>query len=362
MKRAFFLLLCAFFLASSAFAVTLSSLTNTNASHELPAGANAFVVPNYQGLLAVTNMWCGDIAYQQDNGQEWIYQCPTGPQTPGYGTGTWAPFAISASYLATSTYTPTPTLSPTPTYTGTWTPNTTFTPTPSYTPTPTLTFTTTITPGAFGNVGNQNFDIGGGLVTNLYPTWTPISGAATQAVANVVLTGKSLGSGTDVTPTPAISGGYLTIYHPSHGYSSGDYVVLAGITASPTPQYGLDALVPIATVVSTNLYNVAVAGSGNVAGTAIEMFWFKGTRVLNPSKIQNITRASTGVYTALYLNSQTDAYYGLYGVGSDDTHSLVFSPAAAAPQTTQANIQFNSTSGTNYDPTGYMGLYWTGLN
>ncbi|MDE2233821.1 MAG: hypothetical protein KGJ90_07010, partial [Patescibacteria group bacterium] len=98
MKR---ILLILAFIAGPSLAVNLNTLTNTNASHELPTGGNAFNVADYQHLQAVTNMWCGDLAYERDNQQEWIYQCPSANMTPGFGSGSWAPFFISSGFLAT---------------------------------------------------------------------------------------------------------------------------------------------------------------------------------------------------------------------------------------------------------------------
>lgn len=231
------------------------------------------------------------------------------------------------------------TWTPTPTATNT----ATSTPTATITNTPTSTATATPTSTVFIYNANSGVSFNGPYAKGFGPTYTPAPAQATQAIPNVVLIGKSLGTGTGITPTPAISGGFLTIYHPSHGYSAGDYVALAGITASPTPQYGLDALVPVATVVSSDLYNVAVAGSGNVAGSALEMFWFNGSRSLNVNKIQNIIHANVGGYAVTFLSTQPNAYYGIQGWANAANHSLVVDIGAGyglsyVPKTTDFSL------------------------
>ena len=135
-------ILLAFLITSISWAgeVQLNQITNSNALHGLPTGANAYT-GTYAQMAAVTNQWCGDHYYATDIGQEFLYQCstPIPNGTPAYGNGVWVPQLISAPYTTTPTPTNTPTLTPSPT--GTWS---TFTPTstPTSTPTPTGTYFT----------------------------------------------------------------------------------------------------------------------------------------------------------------------------------------------------------------------------
>ena len=140
--------------------VQLNQITNSNALHGLPAGANSYSVSNYAGLQAVTNMWCGDHAYEQDNGQEWLYKCttPVPNGTPALGSGSWVSIQTFGS--------PTPTMTPTSTKTVT----------PSYTPSSTQTAAPSWTPGS----GNQ-FTFTPTSTQTCAPSMTP--GCGNQALA-----------------------------------------------------------------------------------------------------------------------------------------------------------------------------------
>jgi hypothetical protein len=201
-------------------------------------------------------------------------------------------------------------------------------------------------------------------------TFTPTASATPSSTPtntftpnpNVILIGKSLGAGTAVTPTPTIVSNVLTVYHASHGYSQGDALVLAGATASATPEAGINAMVTI-TGVTTNTYTIPVAGTGAVAGTLKEIFWFSGANSLNVSKISNITRASAGTYTVVLTNTQPNGFYGpLSWIGYvSGTNLISYSNNAVVPSTTQFGIIFATTS-TGIDPTGYLGISIGGIN
>jgi hypothetical protein len=110
-------------------AVQHNQLTNTNDFHGLhsPGGQ----VANYSALMAVTNMWAGDLAYVQDSEQYWYYASTVPAPTPAYGTGQWV------LQTAPGTITPsTPPITSTPTNTATPVNTSTPTPTPTAGPTP----------------------------------------------------------------------------------------------------------------------------------------------------------------------------------------------------------------------------------
>ena len=89
-------ILLAFLITAISWAgeVQLNQITNSNALHGLPAGANSYT-GTYASVAAVTNQWCGDHYYATDIGQEFIYQCstPVPNGTPAYGSGIWVPIA-----------------------------------------------------------------------------------------------------------------------------------------------------------------------------------------------------------------------------------------------------------------------------
>lgn len=150
----FFLML--FARQAVAGAVTHSSLTNTNQSHELHTGCYQ---GSYSAMAAVTNQWAGDCYDALDLGTKFYYQSSVPAPTPANGTGSWVPLAIKGTFTRTwtPTITPTPTntvLTSTPTFTNTLTSTLTFTSTSTYTPTftPTPTFTYTRTPTFTGTL------------------------------------------------------------------------------------------------------------------------------------------------------------------------------------------------------------------
>lgn len=284
---------------------------------------------------------------------------------PNLSSGTYCTYASTGkinSNCLNFTYGGTPTSTPTNTATYTATPTNTAanTPTNTATSTPTNTTTPTATAYTFPAQSGSAVTVQNELVTGIANTYTPTP--SPTFMPNVVLIGKSLGTGTAVTPTPTIVSNVLTIFHSAHGYSAGDIIVLAGVTASPTPQAGLDGLLIIQSV-TTNTYTVNVAGTGAIAGTMTEMFWFKGTRCLGPSRISNIIRAGTGLYTFDFLDTQADSNYGVNITQWDSSHN---SPIWGfdSKGTTSFQIQCAYDEGSslgNVDAAGDLELYLFGI-
>lgn len=307
--------------------------------------AIVLLIPALSYSLGTWKLFTNGTWYNTTTGQQMYL--PVGTYPPG-----------ATTFTPTSTPTNTPTNTPTSTVTNTCT----NTPTATVTNTPSNTPTVVIYPANAAVSFQAGSEVGVGPTFTPTNTFTPVPPAASQAVPNVVLTGKSLGTGTAVTPTPAISGGYITVIHTAHGYNVGDYLVLAGVTASPTPQYGLNALVRIATV-TTNSYSIAVAGSGNIAGTMDEMFWFSGTRSLNPLLIYNIIHNGTGQYFLTFTNTQADAFYGIGSVWGIQSGNISLKAGSDGNNfsTTQFNVSFHNQIGTQEEASDYLRLELFGI-
>lgn len=378
-----------------------SQNTNTNAQHQLHLPG--YSVSNYAGLQAVTNMWCGDQAFEQDNGQQWLYQCSGGPNTtptPGVQAA-WVPFNLGSTptpvFTATNTITwtptntstftntltstvltstptltftpsPTPTGSATPTYTKTLTPNwtttqtaiisatgtttPTFTYTQTGTVTPTYTFTNTLTfTQTYTSTPSYTFTP---IYTNTFTptvtfTFTPSLTPPPVVGNTVILPGKYVGSN----QSAAISwaSGQATYSLTAHGFSVGDWVVIAG--ATPTA-YNIMAQI---TSAATNTFTYAVGSNPTTVstGTSKVLLWFDGTKAIKPWKINSATSSGTGVFAFTFVNTQPNAYWGFLGSCNDGSSGNDY-VSLESTSTTGFTIQTGSASGTAANPSGYIYL------
>lgn len=159
-------------------------------------------------------------------------------------------------------------------------------------------------------------------------------------VSNVQLIGKNLGAGTAVAIT--IVAGTATVTHTTHGYASGDIVVIAGATSSVS----LGDLNQIHSIsnITTNTYDFTTTGTGTIS-TPKESFWFNGLRSFGISLIKNLVRASTGLYAITWVNTQADIYYKYRWWASDTaTNTLVCTPDASGTpiSTTQVGVMIGN--------------------
>jgi hypothetical protein len=139
---------------------------------------------------------------------------------------------------------------------------------------------------------------------------------------NVVLIGKCLYGGVGVAIT--LSGMLATVTQASHGYNTGDVVVISGATG----QTGVNALWVI-TNTGINTYTFVTSLTGSVTGSPVSMFWFNGALALNPTKISNIVHFSIGSYTFTLANTQTSAFYGVLA-SSANVFNLSGAPTVTA--------------------------------
>jgi len=209
-----------------------------------------------------------------------------------------------------------------------------------------------------GMIAQMTFD-----GTNWQLTNPNIGNASVATVPNIVLLGKSLGAGTSVTSI-TVAAGVATVNHTAHGYATGDFVVIAGATGSTGDINQLHQI----TVTNANAYTFPTTGSGAIAGTIVEMFWFKGTRTTLPATgttwlIKNITRSGAGTYTFTFANVQADIYYGAqFGYISNTSNSLVGVAQGTAPTTSAIVLQTITVStSTATDPTTSMMFIFTGI-
>lgn len=287
-------------------------------------------------------------------------QAQYAPVTQSYYNPTTHSAAFNHVPVGFNTYTPTPTSTPTNT------------PTPitnggSYFQGPVSAYgfvvaTTTATPGMFGNVLNQNCTVGGGIVVGVGPTWTPVPQAATQAIPNVVLNGKSLGAGTPV-PTIVIAAGVATVTDTSNGYSVGDVVVVAAATPNSGVIGDLNGL-HVITGQSTNFISFNTTCTGTAATSGTKMFWFSGVNSLNPTLIKNITRTAAGTYPIFWTNTQPNSFYRLSDAqGTDGAHNM-WGCLHVTTNTTQSGIIFsanNAGSLAAFDATSQFSMSWQGI-
>jgi hypothetical protein len=175
-------------------------------------------------------------------------------------------------------------------------------------------------------------------------------------IPNCSLIGKSLGSGTSVAIT--ISGSTATVTHNTHGYAINDIIVIAGSTAATIGN--LNQLHAILST-TTNTYTFTTTASGSVTSPK-ESFWFSGTRSLNPTLVQNVTRASTGNVVTTFLSTQSDAFYGIYAFGQTSGSNLYVSGLSGTLVTTTAcGFLFQNVGGASTDPTAYLILQFMGI-
>lgn len=178
------------------------------------------------------------------------------------------------------------------------------------------------------------------------------------SIPNVVLTGKSLGAGTSVSAT--ISGGVATVTHTTHGYTSGDVVVMTGATSSGS--LGDFNQLHIITVTGSDTYTFTTTATGTIS-TPSELWWFKGTRCLNPTLIKDIDRSAAGLFTFTFLNTQSDIYYGIiYGAVNDDSGAIIVeSQSNLPPLTTGFKIRVTTDGGGDLDPSQYFNINLVGI-
>ncbi|MDE2103272.1 MAG: hypothetical protein KGL39_38860 [Patescibacteria group bacterium] len=180
------------------------------------------------------------------------------------------------------------------------------------------------------------------------------------ATSNIVLIGKSLGAGTSV--TASVAAGVATVTHNAHGYANGDVIVLAGGTSAGS--IGDFNQLHVITGVATNTYTFSTtASAGAITGSPVEMFWFNGTRCINPTKIKNVTRSGTGVYVFTFLNTQTDIFYGIFpglaytSAGGGDA----ICAGSGTPTTTTFGINYSLPNVASHDADQYMAIGLAGI-
>lgn len=181
------------------------------------------------------------------------------------------------------------------------------------------------------------------------------------ATPNVVLLGKSLGAGASITSI-TVAGGVATVTQTAHGFSSNDFTVTAGATGAGVGD--INQLHQI-TVTGANTYTFPTTASGTIGGTILAMFWFKGTRSINATKVKNIVRNNTGDYSITLTNTQTDQYYGVMGsfAGASTRFSWEFKgDSGGAPSTTGFELfTLDMTNNTNHDADAYFNLQLLGV-
>lgn len=271
------------------------------------------------------------------------------------------------------TYTPTVTNTPTATPTNTFTPTPTWTSTtfkqsggsavtvngglvsgyaPTFTPTPTFTVGSYI-PNAVATFVDGLFH-GAGATFTPTPTFTPVPGASANAVPNVVLSGKMLGSVSEAT---TISSNVCTVTHTSHGYSTGDIVILTG---SPTGGGSFSSVLRTITGTATNTYTFTTSGLADGPVTsAAETFWFKGTRCLNSNLISAIGHSGTGVAAVTFTNTQADSSYIYQAQYGNDINTLSLSETAIT--TNALTLTVKDTAPTSQNATAIFSLLFYNL-
>lgn len=282
---------------SWAGAVQLNQITNSNALHGLPTGANAYT-GTYAQMAAVTNQWCGDHYYATDIGQEFLYQCstPIPNGTPANGSGSWVPFGLGSTPTNTWTITPTWTITNTPTSTASYTP----TPTGSFTPTKTATFTPTAT-GA--NTATNTPTVT--ATPTFTPTFTPANTYTPVVGSDVVLTGFTCdGLATGVT----VLGNRIQVTGIT-GVVPGDYVAFNGLLP-----ISANTLWPVVAS-TTNYFEVATTQPGIISSnpptpeTTDVVAVFRGDRCKNLNLISGVTVIGA-TYQFNFTDNQPDVYFG----------------------------------------------------
>jgi len=153
---------------------------------------------------------------------------------------------------------------------------------------------------------------------------------------NVILNGKCLYSGTAITSI-TLSGSLATVSQTSHGYKTGDVVVISGATG----QTGVNALWVI-TITGANSYTFATSLTGSVTGSPVVMFWFSGANSYNPTKILNVVHTGVGLYTCTFTNTQATAFYGVFASASSATFGINGTPTVTNFVLTFANVEQTS--------------------
>lgn len=178
------------------------------------------------------------------------------------------------------------------------------------------------------------------------------------SIPNVVLTGKSLGAGTSVTAT--VSGGVATVTHTTHGYTSGDIIVPSGATSSGS--IGDFNQLHVITVTNSNTYTFTTTATGTIS-TPVELFWFSGTRSLNPTLIKDVDRSGGGFVKITFTNTQTDLYYGASGLGGSSAVANLFTATdnSNPATTTTFGFLFADSGGTGHDALTWLTMSFTGI-
>ncbi|MGI0060024.1 MAG: hypothetical protein ACREBJ_09680, partial [Nitrosotalea sp.] len=200
-------------------------------------------------------------------------------------------------------------------------------------------------------------------VAPAFPSTVPqaiSSSPETNNLADVVLIGKSLGGGTARTTT--IVNGTASVTHTAHGYQVGDILVYAGATSAGSIG-DFNQLHIITNVLTADAYQFkTTASTGAITGSPKELFWFKGTRSLNPMLIKNITRSAAGQYLVIFANTQPDIFWETLIYGTYSSNSMAV--GIHSQTTSQFNCDFyqlNTASNPAIDPSIMMQITLAGI-
>ncbi len=157
-----------------------------------------------------------------------------------------------------------------------------------------------------------------------------------KTVPNVVLNGLAYNTSGQTITSITLSGTNATVTQTSHGYNSGDTVVIKNATG----QTGVNAIWFPITVTDPNTYTFQTTLTGTVTGSPVVSFWFRGTSSLGQGKISNITYNGVGDYSGNFTNLQPNTNYGIKAAGGNVGRSTYFSMSNNANTTSAFDVQF----------------------
>ena len=317
----------------------VATLTNSQAAHELPQ--DGYRVVSYSALMALTNMLAGDNAFCPTTGEKWTY---VGNPLA------WHPYTLFPPYTPTYSSTPTKTLTITSTPTNSPSNTPTITPTGTITMTPTQTGSFTYTATATNSPTNSPT-----ITPTNTPNWTPTPTftAVFYSGNEVVLTGLAPNFGTDVQTAPiSLLNGQATYSLTTHGFNTGDWVVIG--FATPGPYNGFFQI----TSTATNTFTYAVPGYPATvsSGSSTVLLWMPVGRQVNPQLINNISFDGS-YYDFFYTHPQTSIFYGR-SVWSGQPNGIIQSSYFETQNDSISEffVNFNSA-----DPGYYFYIHLTGI-
>lgn len=165
---------------------------------------------------------------------------------------------------------------------------------------------------------------------------------------NVIMIGRSVG----VNQTSAItrSGNTATYTRTAHGLSTGDWVQIKAATQT---DYNIWAQI---TVTDADHFTYTVANNPTTpsTGTSNISWMAKGSRSIGMSLISDVTRTAAGRFTWTLLNTQADAFYGIFtgnASGTSVSASMVTSMSNVIPVTTTTfSFRYSDFTPTDSDP------------